>query len=306
MNERQVNAFRLVMRLGSITAAARALSVSQPAVSRLIADLERDLGFPLFERRSGKIFPTPDARGLAQEVDRMFYGLERLERFAREMRGLHHGTLVLATLPMVSFETVPRALGRFLPQHQGVRVTHNVHTSPRILDLVGTQQVDIGIAQMEGPRGDVRRIASYRTHCVCVMAPGHRLAGRPSLSPHDLAGEPIVALAFHTVTARTVTQRFAEAGVAIDLAVESQPSYSACALAAEGVGVGIVDPLTPSVFSSERLRSVPFEPAIPFDLHVLAHAEQSLSRAAGAFVEVLLAEIADNPLMRRLDGDAAS
>ncbi len=302
MNERQVNAFRLVMKLGSITSAARALNVSQPAVSRLIGDLERDLGFPLFERRSGKIFPTPDARGLAQEVDRMFYGLERLERFAREMRGLHHGTLSLASLPMVSFEVVPRSLGRFLPMHKGVRVTHNVHTSPRILDLVGAQQIDLGIAQMEGPRSDVRRIASYRTHCVCVMAPNHPLAGRESLEPHDLEGEPIVALAFQTATASAVTQRFAEAGVALDLAVESQPSYSACALAAEGIGIGIVDPLTPSVFASDRLRTVPFEPAIPFDLHVLTHADRTLSRAASAFIVVLLEAIEEMPQVRRLDG----
>lgn len=89
MNERQINAFRQVIRLGSVTAAARALSVSQPAVSRLIGDLEAGLGFPLFERRAGKLYPTPDARNLASEVERMFYGLERLERFARDMRGLH-------------------------------------------------------------------------------------------------------------------------------------------------------------------------------------------------------------------------
>ncbi len=130
MNERQIGAFRQVMRLGSMTAAAHALSVSQPAVSRLIADLEANLGFALFERRAGKLFPTQDAHAFGSEVERMFYGLDRLERFAKDLRGLHQGALTLATLPMVSFSILPRTLARFLRDHAGLHVAHNVHTSP--------------------------------------------------------------------------------------------------------------------------------------------------------------------------------
>nr|WP_246226391.1 LysR family transcriptional regulator [Chelativorans xinjiangense] len=66
------------MRHGSITAAAQALNVSQPAVSRLIADLERSVGFRLFLRQGGKSEPTTEAREFIQEVERMFYGLDRL------------------------------------------------------------------------------------------------------------------------------------------------------------------------------------------------------------------------------------
>jgi len=66
MNDRQINAFRHVMRHGSITAAAQALNVSQPAVSRLIADLERQLGFALLIRSGGRSTPTAEAHAFNQ------------------------------------------------------------------------------------------------------------------------------------------------------------------------------------------------------------------------------------------------
>ncbi|WP_281354836.1 LysR family transcriptional regulator [Chelativorans alearense] len=282
MNQRQIQAFRLVMRHGSITAAAQALNVSQPAVSRLIADLERSVGFRLFLRQGGKSEPTTEAREFIQEVERMFYGLDRLGQAAREIKDLRRATLHVATMPMVSFEIVPKALKGFLAERHGIKVTHNVHTSARIIDMVASHQLDLGVAQTHIERRDVEFLASYRTYCVCALSPEHPLSERKVLMPHDLRGEPLVALAHHTVTANYVTQSFAEANVNPDIAIESQPSYAACGLAAMGVGIAIVDPMTPRVFR-ESLRVVPFEPKIPFDFHIVKPADLPLSRAADEF-----------------------
>ncbi|OSP56767.1 LysR substrate-binding domain-containing protein [Pseudoruegeria sp. SK021] len=301
MNERQINAFRQVIRLGSVTAAARSLSVSQPAISRLIRDLEADLGFDLFERRAGKVFPTPEARAFASEVERMYYGMARLSQFAEEMRDMHHGALSIATLPMVSFQILPQALSQFLTTFNRMRVTHNVHNSPRVLDMVAAGQADIGLAQSMPGRHDVRRLASWRTDCVVALPTAHALAGRDALGPTDLVGVPMVALSHQTVTAGYVAERFATAGAAQTIAVESQPSYSACALVSQGIGAAIVDPFTPRAFPKEQLVVVPFEPAIPFDLHLLGHAEQAPSRSAAAFAEVLIAVMDATPGVRRLD-----
>jgi DNA-binding transcriptional LysR family regulator len=287
VNQRQLQAFLMVMRHGSITSAAHALSISQPAVSRLIADLETGIGFSLFERHAGRIGPTPDARVFVREVERMFYGLDRLEQVAREIKDLRHAALSIATMPMVSLDIVPQAFATFLKRHSGIRITHNVHTSPRIIDLVSSNQIDLGIAQIEAERRDLRTLASYRTHCVCALAPDHRLAKRKVLTPKDLEGEPLVALAHHTLTAHYVDRSFAEANIVPTIAIESQPSYAACRLAAVGIGITIVDPMTPRVFGAQ-LRTVPFEPKIPFDFHVLTSIDLPLSRAATQFCDHLL------------------
>lgn len=300
LNQRQINAFRLVIRHGSITAASQAMHVSQPAVSRLIADLEHAVGFPLLVRTGGKARPTPEALEFIQEVERMFYGLDRLALAADEIRELRRATLRLASMPMVSFEIVPLTLQRLLASHRGIRVTHDVHTSSRILDLLASHQIDLGIAQTHAGRSDLEVVAAFHSDCVCVMTPDHPLAGRDSLGPEDLAGQPLISLSHHTVTAGYTIQRFAEAGVRPEIIAETQPSYSACAMAALGVGIAIVDPITPRLWRRD-LAAVPFRPEIPFDFQILKPADVALSRASAAFVQAMLGTLQGLPDISRTD-----
>ncbi|WP_116134043.1 LysR substrate-binding domain-containing protein [Tropicimonas sp. IMCC34043] len=294
MNQKQINAFRMVMRHGSITAAANALSVSQPAVSRLLADLETSIGFRLLLRPGGKVQPTPEAYEFFQEVERMFYGLDRLGQVAEEIRNLHRATFRVASMPMVSFEIMPRTIKRFVDRHSGIGVTHDVHTSPRILDLLASRQIDLGVAQTSPQRQDVDVLAAFQTDCVCAMAPDHPLARREVLTPRDLADEPMVVLNYRTLTYSYMTQRFAEAAVTPRVVAETQPSYSACGMAALGVGIAIVDPITPGIFG-EALRVVPFAPAIPFEFQIMKSVDVPLSRAAAGFLDELLATLALRP-----------
>ena len=291
MNQRQIQAFRAVMQHGSITGAAVGLNVSQPAVSRLIADLEHELGFALLLRGGGRVQPTTEAYEFIQEVDRLFYGIDRLKVVAEEIRDLRRATFRVATLPMVAFEIVPSILKAFVTAHQGIRVVHDVHASGRVIDLVTSRQIDLGIAQIQADRRDLDVIAAYRSACVCAMAPDHPLAHRTELGPHDLDGVPLVALAHHTLTASHLARCFADAGVVPRIAAETQPSYSACGLAAIGLGVAIVDPITSGLFGA-RLAVVPFAPEIPFDFQIVKAKDAPLSRAARSFVEIAEVHIA--------------
>ncbi len=169
----------------------------------------------------------------------------------------------------------------------GIDISHDVHTSARILNLLASRQIDLGIAQTDPGRRDIEVLASFRTHCVCVMAPDHSLANRGVLGPKDLVDQSLIALNFRTVTHSYLARCFAEAGVAPRIFAETQPSYSACSLAALGVGIAIVDPITPDVFE-KKLVVVPFEPVIPFDYQILKPEGVSMSRAGERFFKTLL------------------
>ncbi|WP_174875330.1 LysR family transcriptional regulator [Vogesella oryzae] len=82
MKFQQISAFKAVIELGTVTAAANYLHIAQPAVSRLIASLEEAVGFPLFERIKGRLQPTSQGRAFYLEVDRAFVGMERLRQSA--------------------------------------------------------------------------------------------------------------------------------------------------------------------------------------------------------------------------------
>ena len=78
MRARQIEVFRMVMRCGTLTSAAEALNVSQPALSQILLHTEDELGFKLFQRVKGRLIPTPEAEDLYPEVERLFGDLEAL------------------------------------------------------------------------------------------------------------------------------------------------------------------------------------------------------------------------------------
>ena len=98
VNLRQLEAFSAVMKSGSITQAAQAMHLSQPAVSKLIADLEHQIGFKLFARSKGShLTPTPEAGYFFHEVERSFIGVNALKRLARDISNLGTGQVQIAS-----------------------------------------------------------------------------------------------------------------------------------------------------------------------------------------------------------------
>ena len=83
---RHLEAFRAIMRTGTVTGAGAMLGVSQPAVSRLLSQTERLAGFPLFERVRGRLVPTATAQALHEETERIFTGIEEVSALAARLR----------------------------------------------------------------------------------------------------------------------------------------------------------------------------------------------------------------------------
>jgi DNA-binding transcriptional LysR family regulator len=97
INSRQIEAFRALMLAGTTTAAAEVMRVTQPAVSRLLADLQAALKLTLFDRRGTRLVPTSEALALYDEVQRSFVGLDRIaavacSRSLRELTGQRRWT----------------------------------------------------------------------------------------------------------------------------------------------------------------------------------------------------------------------
>ena len=113
INHRQLEAFRAVMEAGTVTVAAERLYITQPAVSRLIQDLESALALTLFERRRGRLAPTVEAQALYEEVERSFSGLDKIAQAAADIRSLSRGTLRIAAMPALALGFLPRTIKKF-------------------------------------------------------------------------------------------------------------------------------------------------------------------------------------------------
>ena len=99
MKHRQLEAFRNVMTTGTTAKAAKLMYLTQPAISRLIGDLEIHLDFKLFDRNKGRLVPTPEALKFFSGVERFFIGIDCLENAAQQIRQQGGGVLRVSATP---------------------------------------------------------------------------------------------------------------------------------------------------------------------------------------------------------------
>ena len=112
-SHRKIEAFNAHITMGTTIKAAQLLGISQPAVSRLISQLESEIRLKLFDRESGRMRPTPEGRAFHQGVDRAFLSLRKLELIAQDIRTHALGHLKIAALPSLGFSFIPDVVARF-------------------------------------------------------------------------------------------------------------------------------------------------------------------------------------------------
>ena len=147
MNFRQLECFREIMTTGTVTGAAKALGISQPSASGLIANLERELGFPLFRRVRGRLAPTPEAHYLSSDIERTLDSVELTAQRARQIRDQTFGNLVIAAYPDIAVDFLPRIVSRFRAGRPELRVTVLARRSEMMQGILTTQLYDLAIVE---------------------------------------------------------------------------------------------------------------------------------------------------------------
>ncbi|HTZ80307.1 MAG TPA: LysR substrate-binding domain-containing protein [Stellaceae bacterium] len=284
---RQLEAFRATMLAGTISGAAVLLGVSQPAVSRLIGRLEKELKLTLFDRSKGRLAPTVEAQMLHDQVERTFVSVERIREAAATIGAAQAGHLHVAALPAIGLGFLASVIQEFHKTHPKVLVTVEVTLSARVEEVVAAQRVDLGIAEfpfrLTGVESEVFCNASE-----CLVVPeGHPLAAAAVVRPADLDGAPFIALLRDYVGRHLIDQVFERAGVTPRLVAEAQVNATICELVQRGVGLAIVDPFTAADYASRGVVAVPFRPSIKMRLGILYPTHRPLSRVSRVFLSVL-------------------
>jgi DNA-binding transcriptional LysR family regulator len=283
IQSRQIEAFRAVMVVGSMTQAGEILRISQSAVSRLVADLESEIGFRLFERRRAGLVPTEDGRRLYEEVDKSFIGLDRVEQAARSIRQLQNGHLRIVAMPVFANGILPLIIAKFTKSFPGVTISVEGHPRGRVIDYMLSQQCDIGIGTL--PAGDKGiRVRSLSTrNALCVMPAASDLADQKSVSASQLRERPFISFSRDSLFRYQLDLYFERHGVNRKLGIDVSTSEAACNLVAAGAGLAIVTPFCPHLELDSRLAFRPLRPAIPVELGLLLPDLRPISTAATQF-----------------------
>jgi len=286
MDSRKLAHFVAVADHGGFTAAAKAVFVSQPALSLAVKDLEAEVGAPLFTRTGHRVSLTAAGAALLGPARHVLRDLEIGRAAVAAVTGLVAGSLSLASLPTLAADPTAQMVGEFRRHHSGVRVDLAApEDSDDLFTLVESGSCELGVTDAVDVPDSLAAVALGTQELVFILPPGSDGAGEDPLAALEREEVPLVVAPAGTSTRRLLDQHIRELGREPPLAVVSAQREAILPLVIAGAGAALVPEAMASI--AEQLGAVVARPNPPAvrDL-VLVHPLGSLSPAATRFIEL--------------------
>ncbi|MFU0876363.1 LysR family transcriptional regulator [Kluyvera cryocrescens] len=290
VNLRHIEIFHAVMTAGNLTEAARLLNTSQPTVSRELARFEQVLGLKLFERSRGRLHPTVQGLRLFEEVQRSWYGLDRIVSAAESLREFRQGELSIVCLPVFSQSFLPPLLQPFLARYPQVNIQIVPQESPLLEEWLSAQRHDLGLTETTHTPAGTERTPLLTLNEVCVLPATHPLAKKEVLTPTDFQGENYISLSRTDSYRQLLDTLFSEHQIKRRMVVETHSAASICAMVKAGVGISIVNPLTALDYVNSEVVVRRFSIDVPFTVSLV----RPLHRPTSALIETFTAHLQHN------------
>lgn len=293
INVRHLAVFQAVMKTGSVSAAARLLAVSQPAVTKTLQQIEWEIGVPLFRRIKGRLQPTPESVLLLPKVDQVFVAVDEVKRLAGEIGGGGVGQVSIATATTLATSIVGAAVVDYRNLRPQVKVGVRALATRQVIELVANNQVDVGLADAATIEGSLQTVEICRAQIGCAMREDHRLAKKKVVHIGDLKGENIITFFEETMIGMQVRQRLRALDMPSEIAMATNQSLVACLLVSNGLGVGLIDPFTllSGMFPNVTMR--PLTPPSEIRPRFVFPPNRPLSIAAKEFIQIIRDKFAE-------------
>jgi LysR family transcriptional regulator, putative pyruvate carboxylase regulator len=284
-----LRAFCQVARLGSVSRAAEALFLSQPAVTLQLQALERDLGQPLLERIGRRLSLTREGQVLYDLARPLVEGLDGLDgEFRGRLKGLQAGALHVAAGSSTILYLLPTLVQAFRERHPEVQlVLHNV-TGQDGLGLLRSDGCDLAVGSMLDVPTDLAYAPVYSFDPMLICPPGHPLAEKKPLRLEDLSPYGLILPPRRLTTYRLVDLVFQQRRVPYTVALEVGGWEVIKQYVAMGLGISIVTSICLTEADSKRLVARSLADYFPPRSYgVVMRKGKYLSPQARAFVDLI-------------------
>ncbi len=290
MNLNQLKVFCEVVERNGFTRAAEALYLTQPAVSRQVRELERYYGVELFEQIGKRVYPTEAGNTLYSYAKQVFHTLDDLEVEINQLKGLKAGHLRIAASATAGTYLLPSLLGRFKREYPGVEVTLEIHNSQQVEQrLMESQQIDLGVTERPVSEEYLYSQAFGEEQLVVIVSPDHPFAQRDAVTVAELRGQRFIFREPGSGTRTLLDEEFARLDVRVKPVMELGGTAAVKQAVAAGLGVSIVASRSIRLEMDAGLLKAIACPEMRLTRQILYvhHKDRRLSRAAGAFIEIL-------------------
>lgn len=294
MKLHQLEVFSAVMSTGSLTAAARLVGRSQPAVTRLIQELEASLAFELFDRTGPRLTPTEQGLAFHEEVERSLAGMRSIRERGAEIARQEACRITIAAIPALAAGLLPATLAR-LDTQDLQRIEIISAPAERVIRLLLERGADLGFASLPlDHRGlDVHWLGEAA--CVVVMPPDDPLAQQPVVALRDLSGRRVITVANPHRLRQRIDHAMGQASAAPGALLVTNTSFNAMMSARAGLGIALVDPVTAYGIPVAGLTVRPIDATIPFVWGAVTPVTKPPGAIARAIMSAMETEAASLP-----------
>ncbi len=287
---RQLQAFHAIVDTGTVTGAADLLGISQPGISNLLALLERQTNFKLFERVHGRLVPTPEADLLFQEIDTVVRGLDHVTQTVLDLQNKKAGQLQVASQHSMSFGFVPKTIAKFAKSRPDMNISFQSQYSSKIQEWVMSGLFEIGICEMPLLYDGLK---SHPLHVETMLAmhEDNPLARHEVLTPKLLEHEPFIVMGPDHMTHRRLREAFHNEGIPLKTRVHSHLFKNLLSFVKEGMGVSILDRFVLDFDFEGGFITRRFQPTIMMNMAVITSKTRPLSQIGQEFLALLLEDL---------------
>ena len=300
MNLRQLRAVQAVAELGSVTAAASRLRLTQSAVSRMIGGLEAELGVTLFERHRRRLILSKHALQFITRAERIVSEMQELQSSARAIRQGRSDRLRVISVPPFLQQIIPTAIAKRLSRNPQLSVRLDVGRRIDLADWINRRDFDLAVVGLPVDRPEVSVHPLPAVEAVAVLPGAHALAGQQRIALRQLVAGPLVAHSSGPLMRFELDRALAAKGLPSVLAVEAPTAWLVCALVRAGAGLAVVDPLTAVAQVGNGLVARRLKEKITLRYGIMTLRERPLMGEAAALAHVIEEEMALNLKSLRL------
>ncbi|QBE65078.1 LysR family transcriptional regulator [Pseudoduganella lutea] len=286
MDIRSLRYFVETARLSSFTQAAELLHVTQSTISKMVHQLEEELGTPLFVRDGRRLGLTDTGRVVYGRGQEMLATMRTLAAEVRDVQAVRRGTLTVGIPPMINLLFTP-VLKAFRERHPDIALVLREETGPGVERLVANGELEIGMTVLPADAGlsvDTLPVASYPIWALAASGTFQRQ--RRTLKLSALKDLPLVLLTDDFALTRTLRRAFAQAGFEPTVAAQSGQWDWLVEMASAGIGVALLPEPFIDRLADESLQAVRIvEPELPWQVAHVCNGRY-LSHAARAWLEV--------------------
>ncbi|NDW43857.1 LysR family transcriptional regulator [Ruegeria sp. PrR005] len=300
---RHYQAFHAIIETGTVTGAAGRLGVSQPAISNLLAQLERRTRLKLFERNRGRLLPTPEAMVLYDEIDTVMRGLVHVNQAVVDLQNQKAGQLQVATNHAMAFGFMPGEIARFAADKPNLTVAFQSQYSAKIQEWVMAGLFEIGICELP-VRHDGLEAKPFFFEILCALPDHSPLARHEVLTPSLLDDQPFIVMGADHMVTRRAREAFHNEGATLRIRCQTDLFRNALNLVKQGLGVTLVDPFTVATDPQQGYVLRRFTPRILLDVIIVTARGRPISAIGAQFLEQVSASMAAlaAPETDRLEG----